>query len=459
MARSRYVLATGHPRRTEGLQRPWRAVLYQPSPRYRLFRVVFKEEINGVWEWTARSAPTEDAARKIFAQVERALDDRTVSPARARVQKERTCNALGDLYLEDSRARGKAVRTVEQRESRLRAHIRPTLGDLPVGQWRVSHSRQVIAAARDGGVKSVAYLGDIRQDMAAMRKLAWREGWLPRDHDPLDGLSLPRQQQLQGAGRGYVPPELRPERRQVDAMAAAADELTGSGPVEVRRLPLFGLQIRVAAYGGLRLGEQLGLRAIDVHFDRGVVSVNGSWTQPRALDSDPFRGPVKNGVLHDAPLPRSVLDKLLPRCAVLLGLPDAATTAHVARAQIAERVRRGKLAASPDRWWEVDVEPADEVWLFIDTETRLPARTELLNDRWHRVRRSLARSDPDNDWPAFVPYRNLRHHAASFWHDELHREWADVAAWLGDQLTTVISHYVRSGADALADVAVQLQDY
>jgi len=237
-------------------------------------------------------------------------------------------------------------------------------------------------------VKSVAYLGDIRQDMAAMRKLAWREGWLPRDHDPLDGLALPRQQQLQGAGRGYVPPELRPERRQVDAMAVAADELTRSGPVEVRRLPLLGLQIRVAAYGGLRLGEQLGLRAIDVHFDRGVVSVNGSWTQPRALDSNPFRGPVKNGVLHDAPLPRSVVDKLLPRCAVLLGLPDTATTAQVARAQVAERVRRGKLAASPDRWWEVDVQPADELWLFIDTDTRLPARTELLNDRWHRVCRS-----------------------------------------------------------------------
>lgn len=459
MARSRYALATGHPRRVGGAQRPWRAVLYKPSPRYRLFRVVFKEEMDGVWEWTARSAPTEDEARRIFAQVERALDDRTVSLARAGVQKERTCNALGDLYLEDSRARGKAVRTIEQRESRLRAHIRPTLGDLPVGQWRVAHSRQVIGAARDRGVKSLAYLDDIRQDMAAMRKLAWREGWLPRDHDPLDGLSLPQQQQLQGAGRGYVPPELRPERRQVDAMAAAADELARSGPAEVRRLALFGLQIRVAGYGGLRLGEQLGLRAIDAHFDRGVVSINGSWTQPREHDSPPFRGPVKNGVLHDAPLPRSVLDQLLPRCAVLLRLPYTASRTQVAHAQIAERVRRSKLATSPDRWWEVDVEPADELWLFTDADTRLPPRTELLNDRWHRVRRWLARSDPDNAWPAFVPYRNLRHHAASFWHDELRREWADVAAWLGDQLTTVISHYVRSGADALADVAVQLQAY
>lgn len=459
MAHSRYVLATGHPRRVEGAKKPWRAVLYKPSPKYRLFRVVFKEENDGAWEWTARSAPTEQEARKIFAQVERALDDRTVSPARARVQKERTVNALADLYLEDSRARGKAVRTIEQRESKLRAHIRPTLGDLPVSQWRVSHSRQVISAARERGVKSVAYLGDIRQDMAAMRKLAWREGWLPRDHDPLDGLYLPRQQQLQGAGRGYVPPELRPERRQVEAMAAAADELTRSGPAEVRRLALLGVQIRVAAYGGLRLGEQLALRAIDVFFDRGVVSVNGSWTQPRALDSDPFRGPVKNGVLHDVPLPRSVLDELLPRCAVLLGLPETASTAQVAHAQIAERVRRGKLAASPDRWWEVDVEPANELWLFTDAETGLPSRTELLNDRWHRVRRWLAGNDPYNAWPSFVPYRNLRHHAASFWHDELHREWADVAAWLGDQLTTVISHYVRSGADALADVAVQLEAY
>jgi len=97
--------------------------------------------------------------------------------------------------------------------------------------------------------------------------------------------------------------------------------------------------------------------------------------------------------------------------------------------------------------------------VFVDTDTGRPPRTELLNDRWHRVRQWVARNDPDNAWPKFVPYRNLRHHAAAFWHDELHREWADVAAWLGDQLTTVIAHYVRSGADALTDVAKQLENY
>lgn len=37
------------------------------------------------------------------------------------------------------------------------------------------------------------------------------------------------------------------------------------------RLPLFGAKIRVAGFGGLRLGEQNALRAIDVFFDRGYV--------------------------------------------------------------------------------------------------------------------------------------------------------------------------------------------
>ena len=424
-----------------------------------MHRVVFKEVDGDEWTWTARTAPSEAEARAIFQQVERALDAMAAPPARASVQRARTGVALADAYLADSRAQGKAVRTVEQRENRLRRHVLPVLGELPVAQWRVAYSRQVIAGAQARGVRSVGRLADIRQDLAAMRKLAWREGWLPRDIDPLDGLSLPRQQTMQGAGRGYVPPELRPERHQVDAMAQAADRLTSSGPVELQRLPLMGTQIRVAGYAGLRLGEQLGLRAVDVFLDRGVVSVNGSWTQPRQRDSAPFRGPVKNGLVHEAPLAGSLRAQLLPRCAVLLGLPERATTEQVVRAQVAERIRRGKLASSPDRWWEVQLEPAAELWLFIDTATGLPSRSELFNDRWHRVRRWLDKNDPDNSWPSFIVYRNLRHHAAGFWHDELDREWADVAAWLGDKLATVIAHYVRSGVDALRDVTSQLEAF
>ncbi|MFI7481103.1 hypothetical protein ACH9EU_01675 [Kocuria sp. M1R5S2] len=54
-------------------------------------------------------------------------------------------------------------------------------------------------------------------------------------------------------------------------------------------LPLYGTKIRVAGSGGPRLGEQDGLHAVDVFFDRGYV--NGSRIIPRGQAG--CRGPVK----------------------------------------------------------------------------------------------------------------------------------------------------------------------
>lgn len=67
------------------------------------------------------------------------------------------------------------------------------------------------------------------------------------------------------------------------ALAASADRLCGSeGPDPLMtRLPLFGTKIRVAGFGGLRLGEQNALRAIDVFFEHEYVHVNGAWVTPR----------------------------------------------------------------------------------------------------------------------------------------------------------------------------------
>ena len=97
---------------------------------------------------------------------------------------------------------------------------------------------------------------------------------------------------LHGATAQYVDPRLRPETRQVQAMAAAADKLCGPEGTDplMTRLPLFGTKIRVAGFGGLRLGEQNALRAIDVFFDRGYVHVNGSWITPRGQAGLPRPG-------------------------------------------------------------------------------------------------------------------------------------------------------------------------
>jgi hypothetical protein len=113
---------------------------------------------------------------------------------------------------------------------------------------------------------------DLRGQLSALRKLAWRLGWLDRSVDPLDGLEIGRANVLHDATAQYVDPRLRPETRQVRAV-------------------------------------------------------------------------VKNHVVHEVPLPRSLMhEELLPRVKELLGLPAKASLQQVIGAQEAERQRRSSLA-------------------------------------------------------------------------------------------------------------------
>ncbi len=461
--KARTLLAQGKRRMLSGTGRPWRVRLYAPTSHSTGYQVMFfaPTDDGTPWRRVLRRASTEAEARKIFEQAEAALDTARETPPPADVRAARTIEALGEAYIEDSRQRHKAPRTIQGRESRLNAHVIPTIGHVRVTKWRVDHSRQVMKHASHT-VFSARGREDLRGCLAAMRNLAWRLGWLDRSIDPLDGLDIGRTSVLQGAGTHYVDASLRPETRQVQAMAAAADRMCGPEGTDspLARAALFGTKIRVAGFGGLRLGEQNALRAIDLFFDRGLVHVNGSWTVPRYQQG--FRGPVKNHVVHEVPLPRSLmLGELLPRVKDLLGLPQEASLQQVTNAQATERQRRAALAArEPDRsvhWWNYPIPPEDERWLFIDATTGLPLRPELHNYLWHRVRRWVDKNDPENAWPRTIVYRNLRHHAATSWfHDELGESWEVVAQYLGDKLTTVLNHYVRAGEDALRDSVAKL---
>lgn len=452
------LLAQGKARRMDGTGWPWRVRLYAPPPGGTSYQVKFKVPAGQgePWKQVLRRANSEAEARKIFAQAEAALDTEQAVPASAPVRAARTIEALGVEYIEESKKRGKAPRTIQGRESRLNAHVLPTIGNVPVAKWRIEHSRLVMDHASKT-IYSARGREDMRGCLAALRNLAWRLAWLDRSIDPLDGLEIGRTSVLHGATTHFVDPRLRPETRQVNATAAAADALCGPEGTDalLTRLPLFGTKIRVGGFGGLRLGEQNGLRAIDVFVERGYVQVNGSWTTPR--HSAGFRGPVKNHVIHEVPLPRSVMhDELLPRVKELLGLSANASLQQVVNAQEEERQRRATLAArEADKnlaWWNYPVSPVEEQWLFVDTVTGLPVKPELHNERWHRVRAWVEANDPDNAWPRTIVYRNLRHHAATKWfHEELGESWEVVAQYLGDKLTTVLNHYVRAGEDALRD--------
>lgn len=194
------LLAQGKPRTTGGSSRPWRVRLYAPSDGSNKYQVFFKAPAGEgePWKRVLRRAASEEEARKIFAQAEAALDSEQAMPVGADVRASRTIRMLGEEYLKDSIERGKQPRTMEQRASRLNAHILPTIGDVPVTKWRVEHSRKVM----EKGAKTLfSQRGreDLRGQLSAMRKLAWRLGWLDRSIDPLDGLEIGRTNVLHGA--------------------------------------------------------------------------------------------------------------------------------------------------------------------------------------------------------------------------------------------------------------------
>lgn len=268
------LLAQGKPRTSGGGSRPRRVRLYAPSPVSNRYQVFFKVPAGEgePWKRVLRRAASEEEARRIFAQAEAAPHTKQATPVGADVRASRTIRMLGEEYLMDSLARGKQPRTMEQRESRLNPHILPTIGDIPVTKWRVDHSRLVM---EKGSKTLFSQRGreDLGGQLAAMRNLAWRLGWLDRSIDPLDGLEIGRGTVHHGATARYVDPRLRPETRQVKAMAAASDKLCGPDGTDplMTRLPLFGTKIRVAGFGGLRRGKQNALRAIDVFFEHGYV--------------------------------------------------------------------------------------------------------------------------------------------------------------------------------------------
>ena len=72
--------------------------------------------------------------------------------------------------------------------------------------------------------------------------------------------------------------------------------------------------------------------------------------------------------------------------------------------------------------------------------------------------RGLRTTIRQNAWPRTIVYRNLRHHAATSWfHEEMGEPWEVVALYLGDKLTTVLSHHVGAGEDALRRTVNKLE--
>lgn len=384
-----------------GGQRPWRVTAYAPTDAHPYGRVRYKDPDSGVWAF--RHPERDQTLDALFEKIERAFDAQ-VAVGRGGG---RTMQALASRYFGWLQSEGRADSYLQKVENILRrwvlAHELPdgsVFAALPVSDWSPEHTSAIIARAREAQL-SDQRVEDIGVALSGLRRTAHRkykgQRWLALDDNPMEGVRYGRAGKVAGQHRNFVPPSARPSEAQV---AAAIDAARQRGEaIDCSWLPLM---VQIASRCGLRLGELLALRRRDVDLKAHQISVNGAWCQPRA-SRPPYRKTTKTGESRLVPYPGSLAQALADRVA------------------------------------ELD-DPDD--WLLPRPGTGQPWTREAWNDEWHRIRR-LSRT-----WPKSIPFRNARHHTATWWHG-LGFPWVDVASWLGHDVQTCLDHYVRPADDAL----------
>lgn len=435
----------GRPRDAAPGKRPWRVRAYSPGPGFPRGRVVFKDAETG--KLVTRTPDDGQDLEQLFDLVERALGQNV---ALARTSGTRDLTALSDRYLDWLRGQGRDPDYINNRRSLLNKWLLREHGDVPVAKWGPQLSLRVIANARKSvGANRVEDLGVA---LSGLRKTAWRPDdngvrWMAPDFDPLEGVSYSKGS-TRGGRASYVERSARPDTKAVltaiEATRARAGRFDAAGWAE---------QVELAGFGGLRLSEQLGIRASDLDAATCSVTVNGVWMHPHG--QLPYRRPyTKTMKPRVVPLPASLFAKLQALVPAAEARVEArrkdAAAARAADAMQKVTLADGTSAEVPLADW---IERENDAFLFCDPRTGWPWTQEQFNTEWHRITaatKRLAKEDPTRwqAWPQGVPYRNLRHHTATWWNEELEFAWTLVAEYLGNSYEVCLAHYVRtSGGD------------
>jgi integrase len=252
-----------------------------------------------------------------------------------------------------------------------------------------------------------------------------------------------------GSDRGRARFVERSQRPDTDAVLSIV--LVARQRASELQAPGLAEQVELAGFGGLRLSEQLGLRADDLRTQSREISINGVWLDPHGEPA------------HRRPYTKTRENRITP-------LPPATFTRLQALIPLAKqrklqrKVLAKQAAAAGDAAFAKWIAAENHAFLFCDPLTLWPWTQEEFNRQWRKTV-NLSR-DPTKHkletctpWPSRVLYRNLRHHCATWWHEELGTPWQQVAIQLGNSYKTVLEHYVltsegdrRAALDALAKV-------
>ena len=475
--------------------------LYGPTAAKPYFRVVATGQVERA------SAPVPRDQLATSEKVKFALD--RLDPATARARREadelfdqmvrwakhqstpakrgdRTMNALCDRRLTELRDKGRAMTTIDQNESLMRLYVRPVIGQVNVADWNTDHSLAVLRKARETcGVERVADVGKV---LRCLVTLAHRKPtWLSRDEDPMEGVEFRVKSQSQSEGVHFVPMKERPSTDQVDALAAAMQEVGLETMRNRARLPEQPVRIdrgwgwlacQVMGRCGTRFGEAISLTVasvarpreeVEVAIDedltlteddrvarrRGIIDLpHGYAIDPgRRLiwitetiewkGSKPYIAPVEQRASGKSPkskkerwtiYPISMLEAINSRCRELLERfgPEQGPAALL-------------FPASDHCFVEVPIDP------------RRPSRGHRWQDQdwWSRshfprtmYRKAVAKAE---GWPASppFPFENLRHHFAT---------WTKRNGYPDELISHCMGHatvdytqkrYYRTGADTI----------
>lgn len=195
---------------------------------------------------------SEAEARRKAREVESYLANRT--PLRSTPDQPRTVAALAHDYL--LHLRGRSVRYQERQATFLRHWILPRLGDVTVSNWTPALSEEILTLARQR--LAPATLQGLGSCLRSLVTYAHKARWLPREADPMWQVGYSARAVHQGQAIGFIPQDHLPNDEQCSALFAVLQD-QGEGT--------WSLAMRLKHRSGLRWGELIALRPIDLGFE------------------------------------------------------------------------------------------------------------------------------------------------------------------------------------------------
>lgn len=210
---------------------------------------------------------TEDAARQRAREIETRLASSMLLPGRANAPT--TVGGLIDRYLVNLSSR--STRYAERQEYLLRMWVRPVLGYHALSAWTPSDSEAVLDRARRTLAPSTVQ--NVGSAMRALVTFAFKNRWIPREADPMWLVRYSPTAEVQGQAIGFIPRSSLPTDEECNRLFKALD---------AAEQPTWSLAMRLKHRSGLRWGELIALRPIDLDFEpQRVVRVRRAVEQSR----------------------------------------------------------------------------------------------------------------------------------------------------------------------------------